>query len=444
MSFIVAIDGPSGSGKGTVAKELAKKHNLINVDSGAAYRCVTLEAINQDIKIKELKQNKEEMDKLSNIIKNIDIQFENNDGNIITYLNGKDVSKKIREEIINKNIIYVAPLDEVRDNLNIFFRKFAQKNDIIMDGRDIGTEVFPNADVKIYLDASPEERAKRRIKQNKEQNINLDVSYEEILKDINKRDEEAINRKKGALKQAENAIYIDSTKLSINRVVSNISKIIKRKKTELARIEKGYIFPKETVLKRIRRKCLKVFLASLYHLAFRVKKINIQNIEKEEGFIICSNHVNYLDAAGIILLNKKEITFVCKDDLYRFKSLSHLGHLFNIIPVKRNSSDLSSIKLCLKALKENKALGIFPEGTRNGLKKQADVKNGAVFLAHKAKVKIVPVGVSGTFKPFSKVVFNYGEPIDLTKYDTSNLNWMDKATDDMMNEIVRLTNNVDI
>ena len=439
MAFIVAIDGPAGSGKGTVAKELAKRFDLINVDSGSAYRCVTLEAINKNINIKELKDSASEREKLCEIVKNIDIEFKDDNGNILTFLNGEDVSVKIRDKIVNENIIYIAPLDEVRDNLNIFFRKFASKNDIIMDGRDIGTEVFPEADVKIYLDASAEERAKRRFKQNKEKNINTELTYEEILKNINIRDEEAKNRTKGSLKQAEDAIYIDSTKMSINTVVRNISKVIKHKKTELKMIEKGYVFSKETFIKKTRRKIVKTVLATLYRLAYRVKKINVKNIEREEGFIICSNHVNYLDAAGLILLNKKEMTFVGKADLYRFKSLSYLGHLFNIIPVKRNSSDLASIKLCLKALKENKALGIFPEGTRNGLKKQAEVKNGAVFLAHKAKVKIVPVGINGTFKPFSKVVFNFGEPIDLSKYDTSDLDWMNKATEDMMNEIVRLT-----
>lgn len=111
-----------------------------------------------------------------------------------------------------------------------------------------------------------------------------------------------------------------------------------------------------------------------------------------------------------------------------------------MIPVKRNTSDLASIKLCLKCLKNKEALGIFPEGTRKGMEKHADVKNGAAFLAYKANVKIVPVGISGSFKPFTRVIYNYGKPIDVKEFKNDDPNWMDKATEEVMKQIVELSN----
>ena len=195
----------------------------------------------------------------------------------------------------------------------------------------------------------------------------------------------------------------------------------------------------ETTSKKIKRSIIKHFLAGLYHIAFRIKRNGVENIENDDGVVICANHINYLDAAAIVLLNKRYIRFVAKHDLCRIKMLSWLGHLFNIIPVKRDSSDIASLKLCLKALKDKEALGIFPEGTRRGMEKNAEIKNGAAYLAYKAKVKVVPVGIKGTFKPFSKIEFNYGKPIDVAKYKTDDPNWLNNATNDIMKEIVRLS-----
>ena len=146
-----------------------------------------------------------------------------------------------------------------------------------------------------------------------------------------------------------------------------------------------------------------------------------------------------MDAAAIVLLNKKNIRFVAKSDLYRIPIVSYLGHTFDIIPVKRGKNDLASIKICLKALKNKEILGIFPEGTRKGLAKNVKVKNGAVFLAEKAGVKIVPAGIGGTFKLFTKIKINYGEAIDIKAYQSDDPAWIDKASEEVMNKIVELS-----
>ena len=427
MSFIVAIDGPAGTGKGTVTPTLAKKFKLMYMDTGATYRCVTLRLLNEKVDFKETEKIKE-------ILKNIKIDFDENNN---FFLDGKDVTNEIRSKEVTENVSQVSHLLEVRLAMVDLQRKLSEGKNVILEGRDIGTNVFPNADVKIYLDASVEERVKRRIKQNKEKGV--EMTEEEVRKNIIFRDTNDKNNKIAPLKQADDAVYVDSSDLTINQVIHKISKIIKKNKVKHDRMEKGYIMTEETAFKKFRRKCVKGILAGVYHIFYRVEKIGAENIETDEGLIICSKHVNSIDAAGIVLLNKRYIRFIAKHDLYRFKTLGWLGHLFNIIPVKRNASDLRSIKMCLKALKDKEALGIFPEGTRNGIEKNAEVKNGAVFLAYKAKVKIVPVGINGTFKPFSKVIFNYGKPIDVNKYKTDSPDWINHATEEIMEQILELS-----
>lgn len=214
MSFIVAIDGPAGSGKGTIAKKIAAKIGAVNIDTGAMFRCVALEALRENISL-------EEKDKIKEILNSINIKLKPN-GEI--FLNGENVSREIRTEEVSSYSSPISTIQEVREKLLTLQRDMAKSQDIVMEGRDIGTVVFPNADVKIYLDASPEERAKRRILQNKEKGIDSD--YKEILDEIKKRDYRDMTRELAPLKKAEDAVYIDSTNLTIEQVLEKILKII--------------------------------------------------------------------------------------------------------------------------------------------------------------------------------------------------------------------------
>ena len=217
MSFIVAIDGPAGSGKGTVTKLVGEKLGLVNIDTGATYRCVTLAAINKGYKL-------EEENKIVNLLNEIDIEFKKKENEEKVLLNGKDVTKEIRSKEVNEMVSQVSHIPKVRENMANFQRKIAEGKNVIMEGRDIGTNVFPNADVKIYLDATPEERAKRRMKQNEEKGI--ESNYEEILENIKFRDHNDKTSSVAPLKQAEDAIYIDSSNLSIEEVTEKIIEII--------------------------------------------------------------------------------------------------------------------------------------------------------------------------------------------------------------------------
>ena len=223
MSFIVAIDGPAGTGKGTITKLIEQELGLLKIDTGVTYRCVALEVLKEKVSLEE----KSSIIEIANKIK-IDIQ--NVEGNTKVKLNDEDVTSQIRSIEVNKIVSEVSSIKEVRFAMVDIQRKLAQGKDVIMEGRDITTYVFPNADVKIYLDAKVEERAKRRQKENQEKGINS--TYEEVLENVKKRDKDDMEKEIGALKIAPDAIYIDTTSLTIEEVKNKILDIIKSKWSE--------------------------------------------------------------------------------------------------------------------------------------------------------------------------------------------------------------------
>lgn len=223
MSFIVAIDGPAGTGKGTITGLISKEMGLVNIDTGATYRCVALQVVRNNIKLEETEKIIDLLDEIQ-----IDIQSKKGEEAQTILLNGEDVTKEIRSKEVTKIVSQVSSIVKVRLKMVDVQRKLAEGKDVIMEGRDITTYVFPNANVKIYLDADEEERAKRRYLENCEKGI--DMSYEEVLENIRIRDKNDREKEIGALKIAEDAIYIDTTKLTIEQVKEKVKKIINNEK----------------------------------------------------------------------------------------------------------------------------------------------------------------------------------------------------------------------
>lgn len=216
MTMIITIDGPSGSGKGTLAAKLAQHYGYHLLDSGAIYRLLGL-ALHQANLLDKLDS---QLEQAVEVAEHLDIEFKNTADGVLTYLNGENVSHLIRNEQVGAYASKVAVIPELRTALLTRQQNFAQGQGVVADGRDMGTVVFPNAQVKIYLTASAESRAERRFKQlqNAGQNANID----EILAQIQERDKRDMERSTAPLKPADDALIIDSSHLSIDEVFAQM------------------------------------------------------------------------------------------------------------------------------------------------------------------------------------------------------------------------------
>ena len=223
--LIIAIDGPAGSGKSSTAKLLAKKLGYNYIDTGAMYRCVTLHVLNNNIDV----NNEEGIAKLLDTC-NIEVSGD------YFFLNDEDVTEKIRSKDVTYNVSKVCSYQVVRNKMVTMQRHLARNGGVILDGRDIGTVVFPNADVKFYLTANLEVRALRRYQENRIRGI--DMSLEEVMQDIKRRDEKDSTRQISPLKKAEDAIELDTSRFSgVEKNVEAIIQILRNKQFEEKEIE---------------------------------------------------------------------------------------------------------------------------------------------------------------------------------------------------------------
>lgn len=211
MSYIITVDGPSGAGKGTLCHALAEKLKADFLDSGAIYRITALAAVKKGISL-------DDEVALAQLGRQLDIRFEPKNGEVNVILDGENVGDQIRTAEAGQNASKVAALPQVRAALLQRQRDFASANGLVADGRDMGTVVFPNAQVKLFLDASAEERTKRRVKQLQEKGFN--ANFDDILAEIKERDFRDRNREVAPLVPAADALLLDSTHLSIDEVIA--------------------------------------------------------------------------------------------------------------------------------------------------------------------------------------------------------------------------------
>ena len=220
MGCNIAIDGPAGAGKSTIAKKVAKELSFIYVDTGAMYRAMALYLLNHGV-------NGENQEEIEAVCSGADISIEYKNGEQIVILNGENVNAMIRTEQVGNMASKSSANPKVRAHLLKLQRTLAEKNDVVMDGRDIGTTILPDAEVKIYLTASPETRAKRRALEYEQKGIACDIN--QICQDIVARDLRDMNREISPLKQAEDAVLVDSSEMGIDEVVNAILHVYRQK-----------------------------------------------------------------------------------------------------------------------------------------------------------------------------------------------------------------------
>lgn len=451
MKINVALDGPSGAGKSTIAKAVAKKLEYVYVDTGALYRTIAYYVISNGV-------DKKDEGAVAACLDKINVSLEYIGGAQHVMLNGEDVSDKIRTPEISMGASAVSAIPKVREFLFGLQQDIAKKNNIIMDGRDIGTVVLPNAQVKIFLTATAEERANRRFKELQEKGD--PSTYEQVLEDIKQRDYNDTHRDIAPLKKADDAVEVDSTKLTLDEVIDEIVRIIKEKtaggdsgkgegKSETrATRELMPVRPikkkSPTIIKLFFYNLLRYLTLFAYHCYYNIKWEGKENVPKDGGNIFASNHRSYQDPVFTALACRVPISYMAKEELFH-KNVFFTGliKLFGAFPVVRGKGDMQVIDTSIEKLEKGRNLEIFPEGTRSKDGKVGKGKTGVALIAAVAQTKVIPVGINfqgEKLKFRSKVVVRYGKPIIPSEIGVTGTNAKDlkKIKTEIMKSITEL------
>lgn len=434
MGINIALDGPSGAGKSTIAKAAAKRLGFVYVDTGALYRSIAYTALTQGAEL-------DDTDAVAAALNGLKLELTYRDGTQAVLANGVDVSDKIRTPEVSMGASKVSAVPAVREFLLDTQRSIAAANNVIMDGRDIGTVVLPDAQVKLYLTASAEERADRRFK---ELQAKGDTStYEDVLADINQRDYNDTHREIAPLRQAPDARVIDSTSMTIDEVVEEIVKAAEavqsgnsledseglKKKSDgkplkhsskrdrelmpVRPISKTHkINPIRQFLYNIARPIVRFIVGCIYDMHYE----GLENIPKDGGNIFASNHRSYGDPIFIALNTRVPISYMAKEELFKQNIFfTWLIKFWGAFPVVRGSGDTQVIDTSIDKLESGRNLVIFPEGTRSKDGKVGRGKNGVALIAAVAQTTVIPVGINFEGAKLcrgKKVVVRYGKPID--------------------------------
>jgi|GEM_PF-946 len=446
----IAIDGPAGAGKSTIAKAVAKSLQIIYLDTGAMYRATAYFALQNNIDVKD-------EEAVSKMFENFNMDITYEDGAQQIYVNGLNTTPYLREHYMSKAASDISALPVVRYKMVDLQREFAKTHDVVLDGRDIGTFVLPDANCKFFMTATPEERANRRYKELIEKGQTVD--YDTLLQDIIQRDYNDSHREVAPLKQAEDAVLLDTTNMTIDEVIAEVKWVVESKvgkhnaQTEepakqneeqndeepqglkpfgkpssemppkvMQRIKTYYKPEKSFRLYRF----LRFILRPLQMILWPTKVINKENAFKIEGggLYLCNHYSTFDSLIPIFVMFKKEAHILAKYELFTSRFGGWILHKLGAIPVRRGEADTDAVKAVLKVLKDDKKLLMYPEGTRNreGTQEMAELKTGAARFAIKMKKPIVPMVYYKPTKTCHKNYLYVGEPFTLEEFYGSKSN----------------------
>lgn len=401
--MIVTIDGPAGTGKTTVARRVAEALSFSYFDTGAMYRAFTWLVLENKIELTNLKAIEQLLDSFSFNIKKVNQEKR-------YFVNDIDVTEPIRSQEVTGAVSAVAALLPVRQALWKIQRAFAENSDAVFEGRDLGTVVFPKAEIKIFLTARPEVRAERRLKEiiaktpENAARLNQDL----MLQDIMRRDEIDSTREHAPLKCPEDALTIDTSDLALEQVVQRVLEYKKSKYPE--KYEKGNLLYRAILTG-----------AKLYFKIFYRHKVYGREHFCPGGAIIAGNHASFFDPPIAAISSPQEVHFLARETLFKNPLFGGLIRALNSHPVSGDPSDIGVFRLITSLLKEGKKVILFPEGQRASQDALGVIKPGIGMLLSRSGAFVLPIYIHGTFqvwnrfmrlpKLFGKTASVFGSPI---------------------------------
>lgn len=365
---VIAIDGPAGAGKSTVSNLVAARLGLGYVDTGATYRLVALRALERGVPLDDAAV-------LASLAAETMGECTLAGGRKLVW-NGREVGDEIRTAAVSEAASIVAAHAEVRDVLVAHQRKLVPPSGAVVEGRDIGTVVWPDAELKVYLDASADVRAQRRhVQRGDGQALNVEVHA---------RDERDATRKVSAMRPAPDAVVIDTSAKPADVVSAEVVDLLRpRKRNPL------YVV-------------MRFLLSVLLRTAFQLEVRGAENIPKHGGVIVAPNHRSLIDHPAVGVITHRQVWFMGKDELFRNKWAARFLRALGSFPVKRGRPDRASLHTALELLASGEVVGIYPEGTRRPDARFEEVEDGFAYIALKSGAPIVPIAVSGTESVFPK------------------------------------------
>lgn len=397
----IAIDGPGGAGKSSLAKAVAKKLGIIYVDTGALYRTIGLYMLNSGISPRD-------KERVIAALPDFTLEMKFIDGNQVILLDGVDVGDTIRTPEVSMAASDVSAIPEVRQYLLDTQRRIAKRHSVIMDGRDIGTVILPDAEVKIFLTASPEARARRRYEELLAKG--REVCYEQVYNEMVERDTNDSTRAVAPCVQAADAVLLDNSDLNAEQTVDAVLKIVK-KKYKRKRFN-GYMITR-------------FFVAPFLRFIFNVRIRGKENIPSEGGFVLCANHIAIRDVLIIGASCPRQVRFIAKKELFSIPILSSIIRGLGAIRLDRKGSDIAALKKSAELVKSGELVAIFPQGHRYpGVEPvTTPTKNGAALITYRAEADVIPVCIKTKkhkYGFFRKVEIIFGKPIDYSRLGFNN------------------------
>ena len=429
----IAVDGPGGAGKSSVCKEVARRLNLLYIDTGALYRTVGLY-------IKRAGIDPEDREAVAAALPALSITVRAEQGRQIISLDGNEVGDEIRTQEISMYASRVSAIPAVRAKLLDYQRRFAEEYDVILDGRDIGTVIFPDAEVKIFLTASPEARAHRRYLELQAKGV--DVTEEQVLAEMNERDRADSTRESAPLAAAPDAVLLDTSDLDFEGSIDAVISLIKARRYALS--------PEKAKKVKKQKRSYRFFyytLGWIIRFFHRIKVTGRENIPRAGGGILCANHIAILDIFSIGASVPRPINFLAKRELFKIPILSSLIRSAGAIPLERKKTDLGAIRRSTELAANGNLVAIFPQGHRQPGKNPADTeyKSGAALVAYRSGVPIIPICIKmkgQKYRIFRKTEIIIGKPLsqeELGFVNGGSAEYRDAAAK-VFNEICRLGN----
>ncbi len=400
---VITIDGPAGSGKSTAARLLARRLGYTHVDTGALYRTLTLLAIERGVDLADEAA-------LAALVAEIDVRFEPADDGVRVFSGDREVSEDIRTAELTAQVKYAARSPQVRSALRPVQRAFAERSPVVMEGRDIGTVIFPDAEVKFYLDAAIEVRAERRWRELAARGES--ISREEVQRQEAARDESDLGREVAPLRRAEDAVLVDTGGRSVEETADRLAglareRLGKARTASASRVGLWYRF-----CRLICRVALRSFT--------RLRTWGMENVPADGGLIMACNHQSYLDPPLVCCMLARESRYLARSTLFAFSPLGWLLRSVGAMPLGRGESDRSALRRAEAVLRAGWLLTLFPEGTRTSDGGLQRLKPGVASLAMRAGVAVMPVYIHGAFEVWPRtgrlprpapVSILYGKPI---------------------------------